>query len=684
MTKDLVHEIKEIADNLRKNGSTFTRADLAYELKIKDSVEVERLVYEAYTRNNKSKTIYDAFISNDGSISLVKAYIVTASLSEERQDDAISIIMGDLQMTDSQINTLNKLLDYALSNEANKRVAGILDYATGSAGVKNIQNEASHLFEKYSQLVDSYIESKACVSNDISDFIELRTNIMMIFQKYSMALVDIFGESIKIIEPKLFDFNQIQYLDVSQMLKTFELEYNQIADKCPILLNEIYDSFKDNFSRTINTFSTTNTQDNKIALISAGLSFLNHYFDASQKTNQLRQELSNFKISVKKDVATINGDKSRLLVIHKTLNDLYIPKASIFYRHCINIFNEELQNIIDSIYTTPKAKELKQKRDEIIIENERLIREINDHKENIAFYEASIKDIKAHLQGQKGNYDRAISEKPRKPLLCFGPMKDKYYRELSDWDRYFAPLIDNYNNMTVELTLSQKELQSHISCCDSDIKKQKKCSESLNDISKEMMRHLSTDDSTKAKVLKHLKQIIGLLNLAKEIVQSKIDDKLLSTINIKHIDTLALTPDIENRINSFTNELSKTLKMDLEIDEALSEEEKEKYTEDVNESIERGVSALNTFLFLQQQMEHERISMEEYDRQLHDIQESFMNDINEIDEKGEYLREVFRQINTSDNNDDLREALSKLTDNNINISDKNFNLFLAGKKKIEL
>ena len=682
---NILLQIKDIAHEFKKNNSTFSRADLAYELNINDSVEVERFVSEAYVTFNHDKAIKDSFISNDGSMTLVKAYLLSASLDNEQHDKAIDTLRQDLKITNEQIQILEGIVGKALNNAANKKDAGLLDYVTGSAGIKNVKSEATTLFERYSELADSYIESKTCVNNNIADFVDIRSNIVTIFQKYSLTLIDIFGDSIKIIDPELFDFSSIQYHDVSAMLKRAELEYNQIADKCPVLLGEIYDSFKDNFSNSLRTLSTTNTQNNKLALIDAGLSFLNHYFDASQKTNMLRQDLSNFKISVSKDVASIKGDMSRLLVIHKTLNDLYIPKASIFYRNCKNVFNSEMQSIIDLIYKSPKCQELKKERDEILAESEMLLREINDHKESLVLYESLIKETSDQLNEQKPNYDIAMFEKPKKPFLCFGPMKTRYYRSLSNWDYYYAPLIDNYNKMLIDLELSQKEHNTHSEELQIATKKQKEHTLALNKISGEIKKYISANDVTKTKVLKHLKQIIGMLHLAKEIAESKLDSRLLSTVNIKDVNSLALSPETENKINTFTNDLSKQLKVSiLDIEEELSNEEKEFLTKSVSHSIEKGAAALNTMLKLQEQIAHEEINISEYNKQLHKIQKNFMNEIKSIDQKGEYLREIFRRINTTTDNEELRKALLELSDNQIDISENDLVLFIQGKKTITL
>ena len=70
MDKQRVYKrIRDIAHELSNDKSTFTRADLAYELHDdgieKDSSEIGRLVYEAYNFYKNDKAIKNAFYDNE-------------------------------------------------------------------------------------------------------------------------------------------------------------------------------------------------------------------------------------------------------------------------------------------------------------------------------------------------------------------------------------------------------------------------------------------------------------------------------------------------------------------------------------------------------------------------------------------------------------------------------------------
>ena len=99
----MIKKIKTIADELAKNGGAFSRADLAYELKMADSVEVEKLVRDAYVKYHNDKNIADAFISNDGGMSVVDfAAEMAKSLNISNLEDDLYVEHGSLEAYSTQ------------------------------------------------------------------------------------------------------------------------------------------------------------------------------------------------------------------------------------------------------------------------------------------------------------------------------------------------------------------------------------------------------------------------------------------------------------------------------------------------------------------------------------------------------------------------------------------------------
>ena len=126
------------------------------------------------------------------------------------------------------------------------------------------------------------------------------------------------------VSPNLFDFKRIEWLDVDEMLKYVELEYNKLSENCAALMGQISESFRASLQNSLQAYKSVSNGNKSLGLAMAGLAMLDHYMDASERTNRLKSDLSVFQTSVKHDATRIKADMGRLMVICKTLNDVVI------------------------------------------------------------------------------------------------------------------------------------------------------------------------------------------------------------------------------------------------------------------------------------------------------------------------------------------------------------------------
>ena len=173
----------------------------------------------------------------------------------------------------------------------------------------------------------------------IADFVTLRSHVCDIYRRYALVLIDAFGDSVKAIAPQLFDFDSIEWLDTQQMLQNVKLDYDQITEHCSILMSSISESFSQSLKQASNSYRSTGSK--QAGLLLAGLNMVSHYIDASSRTSELKEELLTLKNSVKHDVTLVKGDLSRLLVIYKTLNDLFIPQSEAFCQYSDQVLQGE-------------------------------------------------------------------------------------------------------------------------------------------------------------------------------------------------------------------------------------------------------------------------------------------------------------------------------------------------------
>ena len=360
----VLEKIWATASELEQKNDYLTRSDLAFELKNYgvegDSLQLNDLIREAYERNRSMKQGFDRILSNDKRRPILEADRSFELATRSGYESLIDLAKQDLLSGGRSIEALTNLLgNMALSSEVNQ-TNQLIKQVVGVAGLDRVKGEAQELFEKYSQVIDYYDNAKGSVLNVISDFSLVRERVAESYRTFASMLTDIFGDSIRAVDPKLFDFDKIEYLDINSMMKNMELAYNKLTTECSQLMSSIKDSFENSLKKALSL--SFNVPDKRVGLILAGLTMVSHYFDSHDQTLGMQTELSNMKTSAKRDVSQIHADLQRLAVIYETIKSIYIPKAELFQKHSGELLEAAMRNITGIVYSTPKLKELNARR----------------------------------------------------------------------------------------------------------------------------------------------------------------------------------------------------------------------------------------------------------------------------------------------------------------------------------
>lgn len=721
--QDIYQKVKAIADELCKENKTYLRADLAFELKkygiTSDSSDVSKLVYEAYEFYRHDGNIAIAFVSNNSRTTLVNEYKLNATLERGQVEDALKMAETELGFSSSALNKLQGEIDANLNLVLAKGVSKMTDVVMGTNGVKDVKEKASTMFGKYTKMVEAYHYAEDSVRSNIDDFTSLRGEIESTYRDYAMKLIDIYGDSIKMVSPELFDFNRIEWLDVDDMLKYVELEYNKIQDKCAVLIGEISDSFRASLQSSLAAYKSVSNGNKSIGLAMAGLEMLNHYMVSSEKTNRLKSDLSVLQTSVKHDATRIKADMGRLLVICKTLSDIVIPKSYVYLRFAGRLMDTDLKKITDSLYANAEVRPLAERRAELLRQMKALDVQINDHLQNIDVYSSLVADITSMLSSKRPNYMDAKSKKPSKPFfllnwLTFGTANKNYYREYSEWDAVCMPLIREYEDNQVDLKLDKEELASHQESLKALKSQHSKLAAQLNEVSMSIRKKVVCTDDIKLSMLKHLRDIVAMLKLGREIVECKLDENLLHTVEIpdfKH--TMKLPEDLEQNLTNFTNILADNLHTDSQMavnllngisqmesghksiqggqskdDEKVpsySEEDLSMVTAKADEALQQGVALFDSVAKLKLQQIEGKLASAAYDAELQKYSDKFKGYLDKIDNKSAYLREVFRKINLASDEEERKLAMELLSDlSGYTLSERDFAEFMKGNQQIKL
>ena len=714
--------IKTIADELCKENKTYLRADLAFELKkygiASDSSEVSKLVFDAYRYFHDNGNIAIAFVSNNSRTTLVAEYKLNDSLEQGNKEEALKIAETELALSSSALEQLKEQVEQNLNLLLAKGTSKMADIVMGTNGVKDVRSKASTMFDKYTKMVEAYHYAEDSVRGNIEDFTSLRSDIGTVYRDYALKLIDIYGDSIKMVSPDLFDFKRIEWLDVDEMLKYVELEYNKLTEKCAALIGEISKSFRTSLQSSLQAYKSLSNGNKSLGLAMAGLTMLEHYMGASERANRLKSDLSVFQMSVKHDATRIKADMGRLLVICKTLNDVVIPKANVFLRYGEKLLASDLKATLDALYADEAIRPLEEQRRSLLQQMKALDMEMNDHLQNIDVYTSLINDITATLESKQGSYMEAKAKKPSKPFfllnwITFGMANKNYYRDFAEWNAVCFPLVREYESYQVDLKLDKEELESHREEQTRIKNDYAQLSCEQDKVSKEIRSKIVCSDELKLKMLKHLRDMVAMLKLGREIMESKIDEKLVHAVDIPDCREAAKLPaDVEQNLSQFTGMLADNLHADKDMAKNLldgveaytkghkkiegktaqqnktteyTEEDLAMTTEAMEQSLQKGIVLFDSFVKLKAQQLSGSLASAAYDKELKKHADEFKREMAKIDNKSAYLREVFKRINLAGSEEERKQAMELMSDlSGFSLSEQEFTEFINGKKQIEL
>ena len=708
----IYQKIYDIASQLLKENAVYTRADLAYELQefgIKtDSFEIGMLVWEAYKRFNDNEAIRRSFYDNEKKDPLVDEYRTDYLIETNDIPSLFPLLQQKLTNGNHALSQLENTVTQTLREQAVSGSISTLNTLTGTQGIVKVKNEATAVFNLYSELVGNYDDAKHQIQAVTTDFVKLRGQICDTYRQYALVLTDAFGDSIKTVSPELFDFDSIEWLDVHGMLQNVKLDYDKINEKCSTLMSSITDSFAQSLKTASQSYKAAGSK--QIGLVLAGLNMVSHYIDAGQKTAELKQDLLTLKNSVKHDVTLIKGDMGRLFVIYKTLNDLYIPQAEAFCRFSKQILSGEWQRLTQALYADTDIQPLKKERDEALESYKTLEREMTDEQLNIDYYTTRIEECRQLLDGMQTQYQQAKASKPEKPffltnLLTLGSANQKYNRDIYDWNQACAPVISQYEEIRTDVKLDNDELEQLQRHLNENKRMHQQLKEKLRRLNREIMSKISVSPDLQMKMLPHLESMVKLLRIAREIASCKLDSKLVKTVSIARQDT-ELPQELKQNLQLFTNTLREHVAIDNETAKSsfyavsgeaptgseqptssgnASEADFAQLSDAENTAIQNTVNLLESWSRLKAMQEQSAIAHQAYDKELEKLQEAFRSNLADIDNRGIILRESLKKINTTTSEEELKKGLLSLAQKEgESFSKEDWNEFLNGTKTIEL
>ncbi len=699
-TTVILNKIKELADHLAADDSTFTRADIASDLKNEleevgiygDSPDISRLVWQCY-QDTKSEAVAKSFLTNSRSYTLVEEYTIPALVEAGETDNVFGSISKKLSQSGDVLGQLQDLVANGFNLSMVDAASNLINTVSGVEAIKRVQDEAQQIFAKYSNMAGAYGDARNMIRELVSDFSELRQSTCETYKKYALSLVDMFGDGIKATMPELFNFDAVQFLDVESMQQTVKLAYDGIYGKCGALVGDVTESFKKALSRSASQFGIQ--RDRSVGLVLAGINMISHYVKTGQKATALHRDLAELRGSIASDVAAIRTDEVRLMEIYKTLNDVMIPEAEVFARHADKVFDKEFVALVNTIYSTPEARSLKAQRDEILKEMHRVERRINDANISINYYKDHIQSSQETLGSLKENYIDAQVNKPEPPngianVFTFGTAQRKYERDIYDWDKNCKPVVDRYESLAVDISVDGDEIERRSKAIVDDTLRYNELNLRQMDLTKRLAALVNSTPETKRTAAQHLDDIIRLLHLAKKITEGKLDNHLVQAAKVNSLSDVELPENLTKAVTDFRDSITKDLHFTEKTARTLTNDNtSQEVIADIATQgeavLQDSIDLCNNLTQLKALQLRQKLSQEVYDREFAKIKEAFAERMKAIDNRAAFIQKTARKINTAEEHDALKAALIELAgDYTTGMSAQDWDDFLDGKKTIQI
>lgn len=695
--------IKEIVQLCVKHDDVMTRADLAYDLKkrgfaCEDDTHLSETVYQAYIHYNKDRDFIKTLLSNDAISSIVEQYELNAHLDSNELQDALAIVEKDLTLAKDNLQVAERDAETVLRLELLKAAGGLLKELEGTQQLAEIKEKSAALMQNYGKMIASYQTAEKRVKADIKDFVDLRGAVNFTLRKYATALVDVFGDSIRVIDPDLFDFEKVKWLDVKGMQSQMDLKFNQLDQDCTLLLGEV----AEHFSKTMNQIPLWMKSSKALGpksglygtLVVGVISYLNHWLDTQEKSVRMEQEFTKLKNFVVKDRVQVKGDMLRLASIHKTLNDLYIPKADAFLRLSEQVLSDDLNQLMNSLYSK-ETEQLRTERDEILSRLKILERSINDHNENLSLYDGQLKDWSGMLEAQKGYYQSAIKEKPEEPgWISKIFTENSYKKKLHEWVEKNGSMVTAYEDMVVDVELAKESIDAHKKQIEADKAEYEKLKQKLANLNARIAEKMNATPEQKLEVLKNLKNLLMLLHAGKSVVESKLDDSMLEVVKIADPQSDNKLPaELVSKYQNFCDGVVEQVRNSgVDVSNNILKElglEGSDVASQVSETSLKAMNKLADLLqnasYLQSEQMRSQLTEDVYKKELERLQEEFKKSLSNITNQSDVLLKALAKANTATNKDDLRKALVELSGGKeFQFSEKDFDAMLRGEKTIEI
>lgn len=555
----IIEEIKSVEIDLSRNNSATTIRNFVDTLNQKDpsvkiieNGELKQVFKEFYENNSMHSSLQESllnrFFENDGITKYIvpnEVNLIPIPLNLDNNEKHFNNINDSFQLIEksltqieekSFLNTIHKL------EEEQKKIKVIEVFSiTGASKVDEKLREARKIYYNYKSLIDNYGLIKLELQGMFNEFEKIRNILKFLREDLMNMLIEIYGENVKATHPELFSFDSVKWMDFTDIIDNLNAEFYKITETCKTFFSSYNESYNKLANDSLDRLDQMNGE--KGALRNAAIDIgVNALFTIAKSNQDAKMTISdlNFEIEIMKasfwnDSKNIRLDIMRLLDIHKNIKEYLIPATKLFTIGFSNLFENEIKKDFNLVFNLEHIKPLKDRNIEISLEIRKLEIEIH-HLRKIVDESKNLKDIyESNVNFHQKDYDFFMLNEPQMPsrltiFLSLGVAVNIFYKVYDQWDKKTIYTRNEYNYNLNDYHVETERENVYQTLMNDCIKKKSelKIEALLN--SEKINNSLNAEGELKAKISQNLKKIAGLSKAAKDVLEIKLDEKLLETV----------------------------------------------------------------------------------------------------------------------------------------------------------
>ena len=400
-----------LIEELKEENEVLTRYELSeylIENDVKgiegDSIKTEQLLYDLYHQvtDEFKKDLEELFVTNLSTQKLIRSNkiqekdssLINLSKSVGENEKALTVYgkshLKDLENYETSLETIKSSIETYKGKSG-----GIVNFISGAGKINKVKDRAQNIVQTHQDIINFYEYSKSILMDYVDDYTAIRNCLFDIYKNYLTFLKDVFGNKIQSIDPELFDFSKLQWIDTLSLMNQIESESEFIKNKSDVYQSYINDKLmksqgkvlKKNANKLLNVNFDKNFKTNAAAigveaLIETGFNLLDNHAEAAERAKELEIKLQDLIDSFNLDYTNIVNDEMRFIKLYDTVKDIFIPVTNTVLEHLSGDFSTKLNSEISKLYQSDNIKSLHLQRDELVKNQKNLRREVADYERN--------------------------------------------------------------------------------------------------------------------------------------------------------------------------------------------------------------------------------------------------------------------------------------------------------------